>query len=168
VVWNARGAVIARAKLGIELSAVAFDPTGARLAVGGNSEAQLLQLSFGTLSTALTIEGPVGEVRSLAFSRDGSRVITAGSDGVAKIWDASKGKLLATRDPHGGAIDAIAVSADDAWLWTASADGTAREWDVHAVKDSVDLDAFLARRVPWRLGDDDVVRRVTDTLGGQR
>ena len=41
VVWNARGAVIARTKLGIELSAVAFDPTGSILAVGGNSEVQL-------------------------------------------------------------------------------------------------------------------------------
>ena len=76
------------------------------------------------------------------------------------MWDVAKGKLLATRDPHGGPIDAIALSADDGTLWTGSAEGTARAWDVHAVATVDGLPAFIELHVPWRLGDDDVVRPV--------
>ncbi len=168
IIWSSDGAQLARTRVSVPLAAVAFDPVTDALAVGGDGEARVLRLVGRSLVPTLTIEGPTGAVRSIAYSSDGSRLFAGGSDGVAKVWDATKGKLLATRDPHAGAIDAIALSMDDARLWTASADGTARQWDVHAVNDSVDLHAFIARHVPWELGDDDVVKRVTEGHGGSK
>ena len=161
VVWTSAGDLLARREAGGSVRSVAFDASGAVLAVGGDVGTEIWR--FGpTLvpSLALTIEGPTGAVRSVALSRDGSRVFTAGADGVANVWDAAKGKLLATRDPHGGPIDAIALSADDGTLWTGSAEGTAHAWDVHAVATVDGLAAFIELHVPWRLGDDDVVRPV--------
>ena len=162
VVWTSAGELLARRQTRGPVRSVAFDASGAVLAVGGVDYAQIWRFGAALVpSLALAIEGPTGEVRAVAVSRDGSRVVTAGTDGVAQVWDVAKGKLLATRDPQAGAIDAISLSADDATLWTASADGTARVWDVHAVSSSIDrLTTFIERHVPWRLGEDDVVHPV--------
>ena len=101
--------------------------------------------------------GPAGEVAAVAFSHDGSLVFTGGADGVARVWDAAKGKLLATRDTGGEPIEALALSGE--LLWTGNTDGIARALDVRVLRDPSVLQDFIARRVPWRLGDDDVVRR---------
>ncbi len=161
-VWTAAGDLLVRRQAPGSVRSIAFDASGAVLAVGGGGDVQIWRFGATLVpSLVLAIEGPLGELRSLAISRDGSRVLTAGTDEVVKIWDATKGKLLSTREPHGGAIGAIAMSADDATLWTASADGTVRGWDVHAVANVDGLAAFIDHHVPWRLAEDDVaVRRV--------
>jgi len=161
VVWTSAGDVVARREAGGAVRSVAFDASGAILAVGGVDGATIWRFGSAWVpSVALAIEGPTGDVQSIAVSRDGSRVVTAGTNGVAQVWDAAKGKLLSTRDPHGGPIDAIALSADDATLWTASEDGSARAWDVHAVSSIEGLTTFIEGHVPWRLDDNDVVRAV--------
>jgi WD40 repeat protein len=105
----------------------------------------------------LSLEGPTGNV--FAVAADSSRVITAGSDGHARIWDAAKGKLLGTRDYHELAVTAIALDGDT--LWTASEDGTLGGWDVHVdTHSATELAAFMrAKHVVEHLDPDNVVRR---------
>ena len=106
-----------------------------------------------------TLAGPFGDVRAVAFTEDGSRLITAGDDGVANVWDAGKGNQLGRRE-HGGAITALAISGDK--LWFGSADHTVSSWDVKRNDETVDaLTAFVGKRDPWRLDEDNVVRRKT-------
>ncbi|HEY4000449.1 MAG TPA: protein kinase [Candidatus Xenobia bacterium] len=69
-----------------------------------------------------------GSVLRAAFSPDGTRLVTGGSDGVAQIWDVSSGQLL-FRLPHGDRVQAVAFSPDGRRLATGSDDGTAVVWD---------------------------------------
>ena len=95
VVWSRKGDVIARREAAGPVRSIAFDASGAVLAVGGAGEAQIWRFGAALVpSMALAIEGPMDGVRSIALSRDGSRVVTAGTGGVARVWDAAKANSL--------------------------------------------------------------------------
>ena len=138
--------------------ALAFDARGEHLAIAGTRDTVIARFANNRLTPVLALEGPMGEVASVVFGGDGSLVFTGDSDGKVRVWDAAKGKLLATRDTGGEAIEALALSEDE-WLWIGNADGIARALDVHVLRDPSVLQQFIERYVPWRLGDDDVVRR---------
>jgi WD40 repeat protein len=73
-------------------------------------------------------------VTSAAFSRDGSRIITA-SGKTACIWDAATGKEIAVLRGHDAIVTSAAFSSDGARIVTASEDQTARVWDAAAGKE---------------------------------
>lgn len=69
-------------------------------------------------------------IAAASFSRDGEWVVTAGSDGAARLWQAVdgtpwKGPLL-----HKAEVTGADFSPDSARLLTVSSDQTARLWDV--------------------------------------
>lgn len=91
-----------------------------------------------------------GAVTDLAFTRDGTRLISAANDGTAKVWDVATGEVVATLEGHGAAlrppmlnnltrtdipevffyraVTSATLSPDERQLVTTSADGTARIW----------------------------------------
>ena len=87
-----------------------------------------------------TLAGHENEVMSAQFSPDGTRIVTASSDGTARVWDAASGKEVATlrtADRH-GKLDLWVLSAqfspDGMRIVTASNDKTARVWDAASGK----------------------------------
>jgi sugar lactone lactonase YvrE len=68
-----------------------------------------------------------GPVNSVAFSPDGSRVLTASDDGSARIWSLH-GHTPVQVLRHLGPVHTAAFSPDGALVVTASEDGTARIW----------------------------------------
>jgi WD40 repeat protein len=148
---------------------IAFSRDGKRFVVGGKADARIFEVEATRLGEELQrLEPPTGDVRAVAFTTDGSRVITAGVDGIAKVWDAAKGKLVGIRDAHGGAIYSIAQSSDGNTLWTASHDRGIRAWNIRVESSpAIELDAFLNKHVPWCLGDDAVVRPRIGECNGQ-
>lgn len=66
-------------------------------------------------------------VTSVAFSPDGRRLVTAGSDGRAHIWDEDGGHQVLVG--HTRQVWSAAMTPDGTRVVTASTDGTARIWD---------------------------------------
>jgi len=66
----------------------------------------------------VSLRGHPGPVRFAAFSADGSRVVTAGPDGSARLWDARSGAALGSFPWHAVWLGAVALSADGRRLAT--------------------------------------------------
>jgi hypothetical protein len=86
---------------------------------------------------ALALKGHAGQVYSgqmfsVCWSPDGSRLATASYDKTARVWDARTGQEALALRGHGGIVTSVCWSPDGTRLATASFDGTARVWDGRA------------------------------------
>jgi WD40 repeat protein/pyrimidine deaminase RibD-like protein len=68
-------------------------------------------------------------VGNAGFSPDGSRVVVASADRVARVWETLSGRLLATLSGHSDVVSNASFSPDGSRIVTASRDGTAIVWD---------------------------------------
>ncbi len=68
-------------------------------------------------------------VLDVGFSRDGTRIASAGADGTARIWDTQTGEELLVMRGHNSDVLAVAFSPDGSRLVTAGLDNTIRVWD---------------------------------------
>jgi len=71
------------------------------------------------------------KVVTAAFSPDGSRILTAGWDGTAKLWDAETGTELLRLEGHSDSVTHASFNHDGDRVVTASFDGTALVWDAN-------------------------------------
>jgi WD40 repeat protein/tRNA A-37 threonylcarbamoyl transferase component Bud32 len=75
----------------------------------------------------LRLDGHDGGLTALAVG-PGGRVLSAGSDGTARVWDPAQAKELLRLEGHAGAVTAAGwTSSGD--VITGGADGTVRRWD---------------------------------------
>jgi WD40 repeat protein len=85
-----------------------------------------------TLKELNPMEMHTGEVRALAYSPDGMRLATAGTDRRIRIWDAATGQPMHTLEGHQGAVMSLAYSPDGRYLASGSImspGGEVRLWD---------------------------------------
>jgi WD40 repeat protein/TPR repeat protein len=75
------------------------------------------------------LSGHEAKVNSVAYSPDGTCVVTASNDKTARIWDAHTGIELAVLSGHEDHVAFAAYSPDGTRIVTASDDKTARIWD---------------------------------------
>jgi WD40 repeat protein len=68
-------------------------------------------------------------VAAVAYSPDGSRLVSGSGDGVVGVWDAATGEELAMLAGHREAVTAVAYSPDGARIASALSDRTIRVWD---------------------------------------
>jgi WD40 repeat protein len=92
------------------------------------------------------LRGHKGAIQGLVFTADGAQVISGGSDGTIRCWDAANGKMLRTllvtkspyplhsNDAESSGIRALALAPDGKILAAAGADGTVRTWDLASGK----------------------------------
>jgi WD40 repeat protein len=69
------------------------------------------------------------KVNHAALSPDGRSVLTAGEDGMARIWEIATGRQLTQPLRHQGPVRFAGFSPDGQQVVTASADRTARVWN---------------------------------------
>jgi hypothetical protein len=98
--WNMRtGSMVVNPKMGG--TCAAFSSDGKWVCVGSGDEASILIAD--TLDQLdLTFKGHSLDVRSVAFTNDGSRLFTASDDSTVKVWDTS---MLAGDDSPSGAAE---------------------------------------------------------------
>lgn len=88
------------------------------------------------LRTIFEFDRHVGEVWQVAFSHDGTRLATCGSDGSALIYDVNAFELLHSLSDHKGGVCSLAWSPDDSMIVTCSQDKCARLWNVNVSSQS--------------------------------
>lgn len=77
-----------------------------------------------------TLAGHSDLVTAVAFTPDGTQVITAAGDGAAIIYDVGTGKEVRRLAGHKGGVYDLALSADGKTIATAGADRLVRLWDL--------------------------------------
>lgn len=116
---------------GYPVGDVAFSPDGRTLAAidsGTNNPIQLWDLRSDRIVATF---GGTDRVSTVAFSPDGTTLVTAGSNGPATLWSTRTHDEIATMAAStGDALDTTAVfSADGHTIATTGADGTIELWD---------------------------------------
>jgi WD40 repeat protein len=73
--------------------------------------------------------GHFGGVWSVAFSPDGTRVLTGGTDNAAIIWDSATANVVRRFEGHKGGVETVVFSRDGKSILTGSTDSTAILWN---------------------------------------
>lgn len=73
-------------------------------------------------------------VNAVQFLPGGSRAVSAGDDGILRLWDLKTGTLVHKFAGHSAKVVAVAVSDDGRLAATASWDRTARIWDLEKLE----------------------------------
>ena len=75
-----------------------------------------------------TFEGHSESVNSVAYSPDGTKIISGSGDKTIKIWDANTGECLNTLEEHSKEVDSVAYSSDGTKIISGSDDTTIKIW----------------------------------------
>lgn len=118
------------------VEALAFQPGGRLLAVGGidwlatsRRDGQIVLWDVDARQPRLRIDR--GAV-AVAWHPDGSRLLVAGLDKIARVYDAATGQVLHELCGHQETLTCLAVSPDGQLLVTGGDDRVLRVWDVRS------------------------------------
>jgi WD40 repeat protein len=118
--------------------AAALSPDDRLLAVGGWFDkdsapvpccGNIRLIDFHTGEVQALLKGHSNVIDGLAFSPDGTRLISGSADRTARIWDVRSRKTLHVLEGHKDSIYAVAFSPDGSRAVTGSFDHTLRLWD---------------------------------------
>lgn len=131
--------------------ALAFAPRGTRVAIASDGEAAIWDAETGRKLMTLSAPGS-NEMREIAWSPDGRRLVSSADDGILRFWSSSDGRLLASLYVVAQTGDWLLVSPDGRVDGTSRALTTLVAW---REGERVSLDGALTqrRRVRglWRL-----------------
>ena len=95
---------------------------------GGNSGTEIDYTKFQCLKT---LEGHSERVFSVAYSPDGTKIISGSRDKTVKIWDANTRECLKTLEGHSDDVWSVAYSPDGTKIISGSDDKTVKIWDTN-------------------------------------
>ena len=97
-------------------------------------------------SSLRTVAGHKGQIRSIAFSRDGQLLATAGNDKLVRIWRATDGALLKELEGHGSHVYNLAFHPDGRHLVSGELKGILKQWEIATWQLVRDYDASVLHK----------------------
>ena len=107
------------------VTSLAFDHTGRYLAAGTYSEAgqSVLVWDFDAQEKVFDLPGHHDRINAVAFSPDGSWLVSAGDDCTLRVWNVLTGRIVVARQ-FDAAIQSVAFSPDGQFLYTGNGNTT--------------------------------------------
>jgi|GEM_PF-2217047 len=103
----------------------AFSPNGQQLAIASSAGVYFLRND-----SLVPADGPLSSpALGVAYSTDGTRVVTAHSNGEVRVSDSELSEELLLLQGHEEAVNTAVFNRDSALIASASDDGTVRLWD---------------------------------------
>ena len=117
---------------------VEYSPDGAALAILSSDNRLILRDIEGGQTAVMS-----GPIRSVAFSPDGRRVVTASGDGTVSIWRVADGATLAVLTAQARSMESAVFSPDGSRVLTWGRDATARVWRADGEGEAIVLAGHL-------------------------
>jgi WD40 repeat protein len=128
------------------VSCLAFTADGKTLAAGYSENAGFIRGSgtsnevklwdVATHQERATLRGYTAGIACLAFTADGTTLVSGGEDGTLHLWDVTTGQERATLKGHQGTVLAAAFVADGRTLASGGADRAVRLWQADSPEGS--------------------------------
>src|SRR6266576_1166993 len=84
-------------------------------------------------SAVIVVRETDAKVISVAFSPDGTRIVSGSNDRTIRVWDAHSGDVVAGPfEGHTSSVRSVAFSPDGTCIVSSSSDRTSRVWDAHS------------------------------------
>jgi WD40 repeat protein len=118
-------------------------PVGKRLAVastgrfGIENEYPVKIWDYGSKAPVAVLIGHDEVLRSIAYSQDGTRIVTASIDNTVRIWDAAASSPEESELTHNSYLNSAFFSSDASRVLTTSADGCLYIWSLNPVEQTV-------------------------------
>jgi WD40 repeat protein len=120
--------------------------------------------------------GHEGEVTTVAFSPDGTHILSGSEDNTIKLWDTNTGNLIRTITGHTSFVNSVAFSPDGRQILSGSSDNTVKLWDAETGNlirtfaghtGTVNTVAFISNYKQIVSGSDDRTIRLWDLATGK-
>ena len=129
------------------MMSVAFSSDGGRVVSRGIDSVRLWDVATGMELACLREHDSnpgvedLADVNDVAFSPDGTRIVSGGDDCTVRLWDSATGKEVCCLQGHTKAVSSVGFSPDGTRIASGSSDGTVRLWDLAASKELIRLQA---------------------------
>ena len=149
------------------ITAMEFAPDGATLAVADRGNGQAGYIRFFATTNAdpvVSWRAHRDTVYDLEFSRDGTRLLSAGGDQLVKVWDAATHRELAALEGHTAQVLAAAFNTNATQAVSGGADRQLKVWDIATREKIISLGnpATAVNSVAWP-GDGSSIVAATDS-----
>jgi WD40 repeat protein/HEAT repeat protein len=115
------------------ISVAAFSPDGALMAIAGAAAAAKREIFVWDLRKKKQLNTLVahgGPVRCLAFSPDGTQMLSGADDNLLLLWDVAKGRVVQELKGHTNAPNQVVFSPNGKQGLSCGMDHSARLWDL--------------------------------------
>ncbi len=126
-----------------------------------------------TMAETRTIANHADWVTAIAWSDDGTRLVSASRDKSAKVFDANSGELLVSYSGHTAAVRGVAFLPDGKQVFSTGSDKKLHRWEVEAAKKVIEVavggEAYKIVRgetFVFVSGADNQLRRIDQSTNG--
>jgi len=100
----------------------------------GSTHRDIIILDAITGSQIAVLSGHGNQVNSVAFSPDGTLLVSGGNDRTVQLWDVQTGGVIKKFHGHNSRVCSVSISADHTMIVSGSGDHTVRLWNIQMGK----------------------------------